>query len=86
MGSLLSDRRRGRGRAYRPVLSDWVSNIALPATAYVALIVSAAAARSHAREALFGVGAGALLWPFVGIHNGWDAIAYHVMVRRADRR
>jgi len=38
-----------------------------------------------APEALFGVGAGALLLLFVGIHNSWDAIAYHVLVSRPGR-
>jgi hypothetical protein len=28
------------------------------------------------------VGAAALLLLFVGIHNAWDSIAYHVFVKR----
>lgn len=35
---------------------------------------------AHAGEALFGVGAAALLLLFIGIHNAWDAVAYHVFV------
>ena len=31
---------------------------------------------------MFAVGGAALLLLFVGIHNSWDAIAYHVLVRR----
>jgi hypothetical protein len=27
---------------------------------------------------MFGVGAAALLLLFVGIHNAWDAVTYHV--------
>ena len=46
--------------------------------------ISAFAARSHMREALFGVGAAALLLLFVGIHNAWDAVVYHVFVYKAD--
>jgi hypothetical protein len=33
---------------------------------------------------LFGVGAAALLLLFVGIHNAWDAVTYHVFVNRED--
>jgi hypothetical protein len=49
--------------------------------AYLMLALSALAALSHTREALFGVGAAALLLLFIGIHNAWDAVAYHVFVR-----
>jgi hypothetical protein len=35
-------------------------------------------ALSHTREALFGVGAAALLLLFIGIHNAWDSIVYLV--------
>jgi hypothetical protein len=31
---------------------------------------------------LFAVGAAALLLLFVGIHNAWDAVTYHVFVNR----
>ena len=46
--------------------------------------VSPFAAHSHIREALFGVGAATLLLLFVGIHNAWDAVAYHVFVHMRD--
>jgi len=32
----------------------------------------------HLRAALFSLGAAALLLLFVGIHNAWDAVTYHV--------
>jgi hypothetical protein len=32
------------------------------------------------REALFAAGAAALLLLFIGIHNAWDAVFYHVFV------
>jgi len=35
-------------------------------------------------RALFGVGAAALLLLFTGIHNAWDAVAYHVFVGKRD--
>ena len=40
---------------------------------------------AHTREALFGVGAAALLLLFIGIHNAWDAVAYHVFVNTRDK-
>jgi len=59
---------------------DWLFHGVLPLTAYAALAITALTATSHARDALFGVGAAALLLLFSGIHNAWDAVAYHVLV------
>jgi hypothetical protein len=70
--------------AYQPEFEDWLFHLALPSAAYVLLAVSAFAAPSHTHEALFGVGAAALLLLFIGIHNAWDSIAYFVFVQRRD--
>ena len=67
--------------AYQPVFEDWLFHVLLPFAAYAVLAISAYAARSHARPALFLVGAAALLLLFIGIHNAWDAVTYHVFVR-----
>ena len=72
-------RRQG---AYRPVFEDWLFYFLLPLAAYLALAAAALAARSHLAGALFAVGAAALLLLFVGIHNAWDSVAYHVFVSR----
>jgi hypothetical protein len=40
------------------------------------------AARSNIGGALFGVGAAVLLLLFIGIHNAWDAVTYHVFVNK----
>ena len=37
-------------------------------------------------EALFGVGAAALLLLFCGIHNAWDAVTYHVFNRKSEQK
>jgi hypothetical protein len=37
---------------------------------------------SHARPALFGVGAAALLRLFIGIHNAWETVTHLVFVRK----
>jgi len=73
--------------AYRPVFEDWLFHVLLPLTAYAMLGVSACLAYSHARPALFVVGAAALLLLFIGIHNAWDTVTYHVfVVRKKERR
>ena len=65
-------------RAYKPEAEDWVFYSVLPLFGYVVLLASAPAARSHPSEALFFVAAAALLLLFVGIHNAWDSVTYHV--------
>jgi hypothetical protein len=72
--------------AYKPVFEDWLFHVLLPLASYAMLAGSAFAARSHARPALFIVGTAALLLLFVGIHNAWDAVTYHVFVRRREQR
>ncbi len=66
--------------AYQPVVEDWLFHVSLPFAAYAVLAVSAYSVQSHARQAPFLVGAAALLL-FIGIHNAWDAVTYHVFVR-----
>ena len=78
-------RRMRTQTAYRPVTEDWWYHVHLPLAAYVALLVSAALAVAWTRPAQFLVGASALLLLFVGIHNAWDAVTYHVFVRRRER-
>ena len=63
---------------YRPVFEDWLFHFFLPLAAYVTLIVSAVVTYWRARPALFCVAAATLLLLFVGIHNAWDGITYHV--------
>jgi hypothetical protein len=67
--------------AYQPVFEDWLFHVLLPFAAYAALPISAYTAHSHARPALFLVAAATLLLLFIGIHNAWDAVTYHVFVR-----
>jgi hypothetical protein len=73
-------RRMRRQVAYRPELEDWFFHVVLPSAAYAILALSPFGASSHTREALFCVGPAALLLLFVGIHNAWDNVAYHVLV------
>ena len=47
---------------------------------------AASVAHSQAHPALFVVGVAALLLLFVGIHNAWDAAAYHVFLYRREQQ
>lgn len=77
-------RRMQRQIVYTPEFEDWLFHVLLPFAAYATLAGSAYATLAHAHEAMFGVAAAALLL-FVGIHNAWDAITYHVFVNRGGR-
>ncbi len=75
-----------RQSVYEPVLEDWLFHVVLPLLAYGVLAGSAVAALSDARIALFLVGAAALTLLFVGIHNAWDAVMYHISVHARQQR
>ena len=83
--SIIVRRRMRTQTAYKPVLEDWLFHFLLPIASYATLAVSAYAARSRVGGALFGVGAAALLLLFIGIHNAWDAITYHVFIRKTEQ-
>lgn len=84
--SVIVARRVRTQGAYRPVFEDWLFHVLLPSAAYALLPLSALAVPSRTSEALLGVAAAVLLLLFIGIHNAWDAIAYHVLVNNADRK
>ena len=67
--------------AYEPEFEDWLFHVLLPFAAYAMLAIAAYGTRNHVRVALFGVGTAALLL-FIGIHNAWDAVTYHVFVKK----
>jgi len=71
--------------AYEPVFEDWLFHLLLPFAGYATLAVSACVAHSHARPALFVVGGAALLLLFIGIHNAWDTVTYHVFVKKREQ-
>lgn len=54
--------------------------------AYARLAGSSFAARSHARTALFLVGAAALLLLLIGIHNACDTVTHLVFVEKPARQ
>ncbi len=75
-------RRMRAQTVYPPDFEDWLLHVLLPLVAYAVLALAALAARGYTSEVLFVVGAAALLLLFIGIHNAWDAIVYHVFARR----
>jgi len=78
---LIIARRMSNWTNYRPAFEDWFFHVVLPLSAYALLAVSAAAAFSHPFEAEFALGAATLMLLFAGIHNAWDAVTWHLMVR-----
>ena len=75
-------RRMRTQTVYTHQFEDWLFHVLLPCAAYATLAASAYAAPRHARGAMFVLGAAVLLLLFIGIHNAWDAAAYHVFVNK----
>ncbi len=80
--ALIVARRMLRQTVYTPVFEDWLFHAALPLLAYTILALAAVLAHARTREALFGVGAAALLMLFIGIHPAWDSVSFHVFTSR----
>jgi hypothetical protein len=77
-------RRMRSQKLYAPVFEDWLCHAILPLIAYVVLAASPLLAHANVSWALFAIGAAAMLLLFVGIHNAWDAVTYHIYVRKHD--
>lgn len=80
--SAVVTRRMRTQDAYRPELEDWLFHAVLPLAAYLVLAVSGVLGYSGSNDALYAVAAAALLLLFIGIHNAWDAVTYHVFYAR----
>lgn len=80
--ALVVGRRMRAQTAYEAVFEDWLFHLLLPLAAYTTLAVTACVAAAHARPALFVLAAAALLLLFIGIHNAWDTVTWHVFVRK----
>jgi hypothetical protein len=72
-----------RQTAYKPELEDWMFHATLPCAAYALLAASAWGVFFEQRLSFFGVAAATLSLLFIGIHNAWDAVTYHLFVRKA---
>jgi hypothetical protein len=67
---------------YQAVFEDWLFHVLLPLAAYAMFGGSAGLVFFHPRAGMFVLGTAVLLLLFVGIHNAWDLVTYHVFVRR----
>ena len=70
--------------AYQLGFRVWLFRGLLPFSLYMTLLVSAFATRANERDAMFGVGAVALLLLLIGIHNTWEAMTYHVFFKKRE--
>lgn len=64
------------------MFEDWLFNGLFPLIAYVTISVSSLAASSYVHASFFGIGAAALLLLFIGIHNAWDGVVYHIFNKK----
>lgn len=83
---VLVAKRQRTQTAYEPVFEDQLFHVLLPFAAYAALGLSACTACFHTSSALYLVGAVCLLLLFIGIHNSWDTVTYHVFVKRPESK
>ena len=84
--TIMVARRQRVQKVYRPVFEDWLFHAILPIGAYAMLAVSAWVVHSYERPGMYLVGGAALLLLFIGIHNAWDAVTYHVFTRDKEHR
>jgi hypothetical protein len=82
---IIVTRRMRMQSVYTPQLEDWLFHVVLPFAAYTTLVGSAYAIRLSA-TAMFVLGAAVLLLLFIGIHNAWDTVTYHIFVGKYDRQ
>jgi hypothetical protein len=78
-------RRMRTQTAYRPEFEDWLFHALLPFAAYMIVVIAAFLARSHTRVAAFCIGSAVLLLLFIGVHNAWDAVTYHVVFSKSTK-
>jgi hypothetical protein len=64
---------------YKPMREDWLWHALLPLTAYGVIAGSGLFLLAGRSAALFTVGGATLGLVFIGIHNAWDAVTYHVV-------
>jgi hypothetical protein len=75
-------RRMRRQSLYKPVLYDWTFHVIVPSVAYLLLVATAILSRAYPMFAEYAVAGSGLALLFIGIHNAWDSVSYHVFVSR----
>jgi hypothetical protein len=66
--------------SYEPEFEDWLFHVLLPLASYLTLVISAIGGLIRISQHALRRRAAALVLLFVGIHNAWDAVTYHVFV------
>jgi hypothetical protein len=83
-GGVVAANMSRQGNRYVPVHEDWIWNVALPAVVYGALLVMGLLIWRRPLQALYGVGAAALLLLFIGIRNAWDLAVWMTVHQRRE--
>lgn len=84
--SAIVTRRMRAQTVYDPVFEDWLFHALLPFGAYGSMAASGFAAHVHERLALFLVAGAALALLYVGIHNAWDTVTFHVFAQTREQQ
>lgn len=67
---------------YSPDIEDWFWYVALPLVAYAGLAGEGTLLSWNVRWSFFAIGATALLFLIIGIHNAWDTVTYVAVQHR----
>jgi hypothetical protein len=78
---LIVARRMKNQKVYQTVFYDWLFHFIFPLISYLILLISAFSIMSCLKTAFIGVGTTAIILLFIGIHNAWDTVTYHVFNR-----
>lgn len=71
--------RARRQTGYLPTGEDWFWHAILPCAGYAGVAAAGLALPGAARVAPFVAAAAVLAFLFIGIHNCWDSVTYHVL-------
>jgi len=83
--ALIVARRMKAQSLYEPVFYDWAFHVIVPFVTYLLLIIAAILAQLYPAIVEYVVAASGLILLFIGIHNAWDGVSYHVFVGRSMR-
>ena len=84
--SIVVIRRMRMQTTYTPELQDWLFYAGLPIVGYGFLLAASITAKPNITIALYAVAASSLLLLFLGIHNAWDTVTYHVFLEETEGR
>jgi hypothetical protein len=71
-------RRMKKQKAYQPIIHDWFFHFILPLIVYLSVALISFIIYSCTNISLLIIGMSVMTLLFIGIHNAWDAVTYHV--------